>query len=401
MKSTHCNKNSAPSFPRAAAAYVHVPFCRRKCRYCDFYSVPVRRRQGRQYVEALAVELGRYAGALARPADSIFVGGGTPTALPAESLAALLALLRPYVGPRTEVTVEANPGTADEAAMAALVEGGVNRVSLGVQSFRASELRLLGRIPPPGQGRRAVRQLRRAGLANISVDLIYGIPGQTLQSWQRSLAEAIDLGVEHLSCYCLTFEPGTGLWADRAARLVREMDELLQRLCYETAIRTADQAGFEQYEISNFARPGRRCRHNVTYWLNGSYIGLGPAAAGYLGGRRWTNRPDVEAWRAALLAGRAAPARAETLIGAARMAETLMLGLRMTGGVSRRAFARRFGQDPVEAFPQSISRHKGLGSLLVSARRIRLSPRYYFTSNAVLADIVAEGTSGRRHRVRR
>lgn len=394
MESKPRNKNSVPRAGQAAALYVHVPFCRRKCSYCDFYSLPMGAGQGGGYLEALACELRRYEGTLVRPCGSIFVGGGTPTVLPTNVLARLLALLKPFAGPGTEFTVEANPGTVAPATAQTLAAGGVNRVSLGVQSFVPEELAVLGRIHSPAQAARAVALLRAAGISNLSVDLIYGTPGQTLESWGRSLERALGLGAEHLSCYCLTLERSTPLWRRCRAGQVCEMDEDLQRDCYEAAIARAARAGLRQYELSNFARPHRRCEHNLTYWRNESYVGVGPGAAGYVGGRRWVNRADLEAWSRAVLAGGRAPARGERLAGRALMAETLMLALRLTAGLDRRRFRALFGLDVAEAFPRSLARHGAIGSLVVSPRRVRLARECYFTSNAVLADIVAEGAQG-------
>ena len=392
MESRPRNKKTGSICPPAAALYVHVPFCRRKCAYCDFYSVAIAPGQGAAYLGALATDLQRHDHALARPCRSLFLGGGTPTVLAPRALRGLLDLLKPYAGPRTEFTVEANPGTLEAATVAAQVEGGVNRVSLGVQSFVPGELAVLGRIHSRAQARRAFRLLRHAGVGNLSIDLIYGTPGQTLASWRRSVGEAIDLGADHLSCYALTLERSTPLWRQCRTGRLAEMDESLQRDCYEAAIDQAAHAGLKQYELSNFARPHRSCRHNLTYWRNEPYVGVGPGAAGYLGGRRWTTRADLAAWARALLAGHAPPARGERLSGRAVMAETAMLTLRLTEGLDRRRFRRRFGQDVGEAFPRSIARHEAIGSLVVTERRVRLARAYYFTSNAVLADIVAEGS---------
>ncbi|MCY2927379.1 MAG: coproporphyrinogen-III oxidase family protein, partial [Planctomycetota bacterium] len=272
----------------------------------------------------------------------------------------------------------------EPARAGTLADAGVNRVSLGVQSFVPEELAVLGRIHSPAQAVRAFDALRHAGFDNLSIDLIYGTPGQTLESWRRSLTQAIDLGVDHLSCYCLTLERSTPLWRRCRTGGLREMDEGL-------AIDQAQRAGLRQYELSNFARPGRQCRHNLTYWRNEAYVGIGPGAAGYLGGRRWVNRADLQAWATTLLAGRTAPARGERLTGRPLMAETIMLALRLKTGLDRRLFRDRFGSDVAEAFPHSLARHEAIGSLVVSPRRVRLARACYFTSNAVLADFVAEG----------
>jgi oxygen-independent coproporphyrinogen-3 oxidase len=375
----------------AAALYVHVPFCRRKCRYCDFYSLPCEASAEDRYVRAVLGELSGRAGALRTPLDTAYVGGGTPTALEAPLLRRLLEAVRDLAGPRTEFTVEANPGTVDGGRAAVLAECGANRVALGAQSFVPEELLALGRIHTPDDVPAAVASLRSAGIANLGLDLIYGIPGQTLGSWRRSLDSVLSLRPEHLSVYALAFEEGTPLWEDLQRGAVAPMEESLQKECYFAAIEAAEGAGLGHYEISNFARPGRRCEHNLTYWHNRPYLGVGPAAASYTLGVRRTNSPDLPAWAAAIGAGREAPAAREQLPGRMAMAETLMLGLRLVEGIDRRELERRFGADAMDAFPRSLRRHAELGTLVVTEDRLRIPPEALFISDAVLADIIAEG----------
>ena len=230
---------------------------------------------------------------LRKPLASVFVGGGTPTSIGAAGLDELLAIPADWLDSDTEFSVEANPCTVNGRGVEVLVSAGVNRVNLGVQSLRADELKALGRIHSPQQARDAFNMLRQAGLQNLGLDLIYGIPGQSLQSWQASVAEALDLRPQHLSCYALSFEENTPLRQDLQAGRVEEMDEAVQETCWRHAISAAAKAGLEHYEISNFAQPGRQCRHNLTYWHNMPYIGLGPGAASYFGGvRRMKQRPD-------------------------------------------------------------------------------------------------------------
>lgn len=375
---------------KARALYVHVPYCRSKCRYCDFYSLPVAGEDCSRFLTAATTELAKRAGNLQTPLASVFLGGGTPTVLGPELLAATLSMLMPLAGSDTEFTVEANPESLTPEVAAVLTSGGVNRVSLGAQSFQAGELKLLGRPHGPRQITGAVEHLRKRGIENISLDLIYGIPAQTLESWRDSLRQALDLHPEHLSCYALSFDAGTPLAADLEAGRICEMDEEVQRDCYLDAIATLRQAGLEHYEISNFARPFRRCRHNMTYWRNEPYVGIGPGAASFLGSVRWMNRPDVVAYVHALEAGQEPPAEAESLTGRHAMAETLMLGLRLIEGVQRQAFRERFGQDPVEAFPHSFRRYRDLGMLEITEASVHLTEGALFLSNSVLADILAE-----------
>ncbi len=220
--------------------------------------------------------------------------------------------------------------------------------------------------------------------------MIYGIPGQTLESWKDDVRQAIDLGIDHLSCYALSFESGTPLGGELARGAVSEMPEADQEACYRAAIELAAAAGLEHYEISNFARPGSRCRHNLTYWRNETYLGLGPAAASYIGGSRRTNRPDLGAYIEALEQHRPPPADAESLPIGGRMAETAMLGMRLIEGLDRAAFAHRFAVDVLDAFPHTTRRYADQGAIAVSPSHVRLAERALFACDTILANIVAE-----------
>ncbi|MCK4602267.1 MAG: radical SAM family heme chaperone HemW, partial [Phycisphaerae bacterium] len=369
-----CKENcSQLSLPPPRAVYLHVPFCRAKCRYCDFYSLEFRDDLAKAFVPAVKAELQTHLDCLELPLTSVFVGGGTPTALGGKLLGILLSAVAPLTNPQTEFTVEVNPATVDEAVADALVSAGVNRVNLGVQSFQPAELRLLGRIHTPSQADSTIELLQAAGITNLGMDLIYGIPGQSLSSWRNSLVRALEHPLQHLSCYALSFEKATPLAADLAAGDIAEMDEVLQETCYLAAIEAARRAGLEHYEISNFARPGCQCRHNLLYWRNESYLGIGPAATSYVNGFRRTNLPDAAAYCRALSSGDLPEATSEHLTGRKAMAETLMLNLRLTQGVDRKAFKRRFGQGPIAAFPDSTSRYIEQAALLVSPSHIRLA----------------------------
>ncbi len=391
MSTVACKQERDEFFAaRPRALYVHVPFCRRRCRYCDFYSLVFDPRLGKRFVRSVLAELAANVNLLGRPVESIYIGGGTPTALGQDLLAELLAGLAGLADKDTEFTVEANPATIDGPVAALLVQSGVNRVSLGAQSLVAAELAVLGRLHGPEEVGQAVAELRNAGIENLSVDLIYGIPSQTAESWRYSLDQTLSLAPEHLSCYSLSFEEGTPLGDDLAAGRVCEMDEELQRSCYYEAIDRTAQAGLQQYEISNFARPGRASRHNLTYWQNRPYLGIGPGAAGYIDGVRRTNVADLDAYVSACEAGESPPARRECLTGRHQMAEALMLGLRLTGGLDRPRFACRYGQDPLAAFPRTFARYEAVGAVKVDESIIRISREALFVSDAILADIISE-----------
>lgn len=370
--------------------YVHVPFCRAKCRYCSFYSRPARADQVDAYVHAAVAELDARKHVLTAPLSSVFIGGGTPTVLGRRALDDLLAPIAALIDGQTEFSVEANPESVSLPLVRTLAQAGVNRVTVGVQSFQKGLLELLGRPHGPDQAVRAVQIVRQGGITNIGIDLIYGIPGQSPASWAETLARALQLGVQHLSCYALSFEEGTALHAAAGRGDVSPMDEDLERALYEQAIERTRQAGLEHYEISSFARSGWSCRHNITYWRNLPYLGIGPAAASYIGGVRSTTTPDLEAYLAPPTDGLRSHETCERLTGRDEMAETVMLALRMTQGLDRKAFTTRFGCQATAAFPETISRYRRQGALLVTPTHIRLARSAYFVSDTILADIVAE-----------
>ena len=272
--------------------YVHVPFCARKCAYCAFFSRPAEPAAVAAWLAGVERELGGLPDGFAP--ESVFFGGGTPTALGENDLGRLLELVRARVdlSKVAEWTCEANPGTLTAAKLARLADGGVNRLSLGAQSFDAATLQRLGRIHAAAETRASVAQARAAGFANLGLDVIYGVPGTPFAAFQADLEEALALEPEHVSCYCLELEEGTPLAREAAAGRL-EISEDGQRAQFEWGRRRLAAAGFGHYEISNFARPGRECRHNGLYWSGGEYIGVGPAAHSHWRGARWGNTPEL------------------------------------------------------------------------------------------------------------
>lgn len=374
--------------PPIPALYVHVPFCHTICGYCDFYSVVLDKRAVTPLVDALLTELeaARH-GTPFRP-RTIFVGGGTPTTLPAGELRRLLTALRRDAEPDLEFTVEANPATVAAEVAAVLAEAGVTRVSIGAQSFDPGELRVLERIHLPAQVAGTVDVVRKAGIPQVSLDLIFAVPGQSLESWKRNLRMAIDLGPDHLSCYGLTYEKGTPLFEQLAAGSVHRLDAELEAEMYEWTIDELDRCGYRQYEISNFARPGRECRHNLVYWRNEPYVGVGPSAAGFVDGVRYRNVPDTAAYVRAIASGASPRIEAErrTLQDQAR--ETIMLSLRLRAGVDRRSFASRFGLDPAEMFEEPLRKHCELGLLEATEDAVRLTRAGLLVADSVIADFL-------------
>jgi len=301
--------------------YVHVPFCVTKCRYCGFFSeclggipheetgdwsqetVGREEAKGRvgAVIDAMMREMEGYE--LSR-VDTVYVGGGSPSAILEGELARLLEYLQKGVRPREEkgsdplweFTVEVNPGQVALERLRRMRGLGVNRLSMGAQSFDDGELAFLGRRHKASDVKRCVKEAREAGFENVSVDLIFAIPGQGMDSWKRTLDEAVRLGLEHISAYALTYEEGTPLHAAREKGAVVPVDEELDRAMYEMAIDTLKAAGYEHYEISSFARPGFECRHNLKYWANDEYVGIGPSAASWYGGVRWTNIASIDGY---------------------------------------------------------------------------------------------------------
>lgn len=376
--------------PPVRAVYLHVPFCRSKCRYCDFYSCVFDAESARRFVTAAAAELEARRSVLTMPLESVFIGGGTPTVLQVELLGELLDMLRPLTNGQTEFSLEANPGTLDKRLTEMIAAAGVNRVSLGVQSFDTAELELLGRIHTGDEARQAVELLRVSGIANVSLDLIYGIPGQSTDSWNRSLASGLELPITHLSCYALSYAQGTPLHGDLAAGRLQPVSDELQRDCYYAAIDTAEAAELSQYEISNFAREGFQCRHNLTYWRNLPYLGIGPGAASYVDGVRATTLPLLHDYVDKVLSGDEPSQDSEKLTPKAALAETLMLGLRLIDGIDTAALRQRFGLDVVKTFSRTLARHTELGTVVVTDKKIFIPRHALFTADSLLADLIAE-----------
>lgn len=336
-----------------AGVYVHIPFCRSKCAYCDFASYPRQEALMAPYCQRLLAELAARRGALTGPVGSVYFGGGTPTALPADLLCATVAAVlgQLNLASNAEITLEANPGTVEADTLARLRDIGVNRLSLGLQSTDDALLARLGRIHRYGDFLRAYEAARRAGFANISVDLMFALPGQTLAGLADSLRSVAALGPEHISCYCLRVEAGTP-FADQLSAGTLDLpgeDEAADMLALVR--RTLAGASYDPYEISNFCRPGYASRHNLTYWRGDDYLGVGCAAASFLAGARCANTPDL----AAYLAAADPTISVERPEGREAMFEFVMLGMRLKAGLDMAAFSRRFGMTPQLAYPEQIA----------------------------------------------
>ncbi len=334
--------------PPELGLYVHLPFCPARCPYCDFYSEQFRAGRYRRLMPALRRHLARVApGAGGRRLASVYLGGGTPSMLPARELAGLLSAVRDSIGllPGAEVTLEANPGTLSPAKLSRLAAAGVNRLSLGVQSLDRETLCLLGRRQPAGAAARALAWSREAGMTSVSLDLIYGLPGQDRTAARKDLEAALALAPDHLSLYELTLAPGTEFGRRyQKGRLPLPNDDTLAAMERDARGLLA-AAGYRRYEVSNFARPGHHCRHNLSTWRGGDYLALGPGAHGHLAGLRFAWVADAAEYARALAAGREPYALRERLSGRDRARELLMLGLRTTEGADLARAAALWGAD--------------------------------------------------------
>ena len=360
--------------------YVHLPFCRQKCFYCDFPSYAGQEGRMAVYVEALLGELAREGAPLRAawgPPRTVYLGGGTPTALPPALMERLLAGLREFLAAAPdalEFTCECNPGTVDAAYLSLLRAGGVNRLSLGVQTFDDALLRRIGRIHTAAQARAAERQARAAGFRNLSLDLMYGLPGQTLAGLEMSVQQALALAPQHISIYGLQVEEGTAFArAQAAGRLALPSDEESEAM-YDYMTTAFPVAGYARYEISNFARPGFESRHNLGYWQDVPYLGIGAAAHSYLDGQRYENPRGIEEYLAALRESGRARREEEPLTRATSMEEFAFLALRTARGIDRARFAARFGCELASVYADAIARMRARGFLEEDAQGVRLTP---------------------------
>lgn len=403
---------------KSLGLYIHIPFCKSKCVYCDFYSLPEAawdahdgRRPFRKGGPAAAQD--RYVRALCRHlsesacnglmdgylVDSVYFGGGTPSFLGEKRLEHIMKAVRKSyrLSEGAEVTMEANPDSLGSwRAVRALRKAGFNRISLGVQSADDGELRALGRPHTMQQAAEAVEAVRRAGVDNLSLDLIYGLPGQTMDGWRQTLERAAALEPEHLSCYGLKVEEGTPLWDMRET--VELPDDDLQADMYLWTVERLGQLGYAQYEISNFARPGRESRHNLKYWTLAEYAGFGPGAHSDLGGVRYAFVRDLEAYCRGLEEGGEILAEREPVAPWDRDLEYLMLGLRTARGISREEFERRFRLDfgLMEAVLQKC-REAGYAAL--EEDRWRLTPEGFLVSNQIIGQVLDALSEVKRNKI--
>lgn len=369
--------------------YVHVPFCARRCNYCDFNTYEGLDALHEPYVEALVREVQRWPGA-ARRATSLFFGGGTPTMLEPAQLGRVLVAVQARFGLAgdAEVTVEVNPETVTEATFGALLDAGFNRFSIGVQSLAPQVLERLGRTHSASGALEALAAARRAGAEDLSADLIYGSPWESEEDWTRTVEGIIDAGVDHVSAYALTIEEHTPLHTLIATGRAPDVDPDVQASRHQVAGELLVSAGYERYEVSNWARPARASRHNVLYWSAGDYLGFGAGAHAHLAGRRWWSQRLPRDFIAAVRDGRSTEAGSETLSAEQRGPEALMLGLRLVSGIDTDAFPDRFGGACLEERAGIVSDLVAAGLLEADGGRLRIPESQTMVANDIICRLL-------------
>ena len=379
-----------------AGLYIHVPFCLRKCPYCDFYSTTGLSLR-HNFVRALLLEM-KMTRNHGLHFDTLYIGGGTPSLLSVRAVDQILETAHMAFGilDGAEITLEANPGTVDLRRLTGYRLSGINRINIGVQSFQEENLRFLGRIHSQQDARRAIRESGKSGIENIGLDLIYGIPGQSKKSWIDDLKQAVAFEPNHLSCYMLTFEPGTPLEKDRQMGRVSPADESHTAELFETTVAFLENAGYAQYEISNFARSFsnrskiNRSRHNQKYWSLIPYIGLGPSAHSFLEPVRWWNHRSVRKYIDELSEGRLPIDEKEQLKDSQRIIEAIYLGLRKTEGIDVKNFDTKFGVRFHDLFGTTVSDLTERGLMEADQYRCALSRKGMLLLDSIAAAFVCQ-----------
>lgn len=365
--------------------YVHIPFCRRKCVYCDFYSLPLKDWNTERFVQTLVQEINVKAACYPLKATTLYIGGGTPTVLNCDQLCQIIEHVRKQFGllPSAEITIEANPGTITKNMAKALHQAGVNRISLGVQAMQDHILKQLGRIHSREDVLRSIDDLQSIGIKNINTDLMCGLPNQSLGDLQTSIQAMCDTGVTHISLYPLQLEQDTLLYQQvKQGQVILPEDDLTLQMM-QLATEELLKQGFAHYEIANYAQPGFESKHNLTYWHNETYLGLGPAAASYYQQRRWLNVPDINSYLTSLGKPKTALDEA-SLREEIAMAETVFLGLRLLQeGLCRQRFWQRFGKTLDEVYQLQLLELKSKGWIEDDGQCIRLTAESLPIANQV------------------
>lgn len=369
--------------------YLHVPFCIRKCEYCDFLSGPADKKSRRTYLDAMLRELAAMGPRTEEyEVTSVYIGGGTPSLLSGEWMEELMEGVRRGYCLRkdAEISMEANPGTLTEANLAGYRRAGINRLSLGCQSADDTELRVLGRIHTWAQFRESFQMARESGFDNLNVDLMSGLPGQSLASWEQSLEKAAGMRPEHISAYSLIIEEGTPF----AQKHLELPDEEEERQMYERTAEVLKAYGYHQYEISNYAGEGKECRHNLGYWTRREYLGFGVGSASLFQNQRFANLKSRKAYVESAGNPESIRQNRETLTVQDQMEETMILGLRLIRGVSRSAFQNCFGVSVEEIYGPVLEKYERMGFLTIEGDRIALTRAGISVSNPIMADFLLD-----------
>lgn len=385
--------NHAVKHSGTATLYLHVPFCLSKCGYCSFNSYPSAGRDLQNYLEALlceAASMARHPWVQGRIFSSLYVGGGTPTIYEDGELVSLVEhCLKLFKFTDTpEISVEANPNTLTAQKIRALKEVGVNRLSIGMQSFSDAILKGIGRTHSAVEGVQAVEMARAGGFKNLSLDLIYGLPGQDLQIWRETLSVAMDLRPDHFSFYELMVEEGTRIASDIDKGLLNLPDEEVVLSMQEEAEKTLEKHSYRRYEISNYAKPGHECRHNIHYWENGSYLGLGAGAVSSLSDVRFSNINNPDTYSDTVMNNGLSYKNAECLSREAHFRETVIMGLRMMKGISLKAIQDRFGISVVEYYGDVLDKLLGKNLVVIDNGSLQLTKQGLPVANQVLSELV-------------
>ncbi len=372
--------------------YIHIPFCLHKCDYCDFYSLPiVDPIILENYTCSLIKELERRASLINSPLVSIFLGGGTPSLLLPQQVERIVdSVFENYkTSSELEISMEANPATVNLQDLKGLRAAGINRLSVGVQSFADIELKTLGRMHGGHEAESMLRDVVKAGFTNFNIDLIYGLPGQTLSSWQENLSLAMNFNPQHISTYLLQLDESTPMARKVKAGTINLLDDELESQLYYTTLDFLAEQGYYHYEISNFARTGYECRHNLLYWQAQEYLGIGSGAVSFINRQRFLNQANVNHYIEAILADHPAQTEIlETMTPRQLTADAIILGLRLTGGIKREDFRDRFGIDIMEEYRDVINTCQIQGLLEIENDHIYLAPRAYFLSNQVFSQFM-------------
>jgi len=366
------------------ALYIHVPFCLQKCSYCSFVSYTGRLQDAERYIQTVINEISKRAGR--RKVKSIYFGGGTPSLIPAGLLERLMENLKDYYsqGDAIEVSLEVNPGTVNEEYLKAIKSYGINRLSIGVQSLDNKELGRLGRLHDASAAVKVMKSARSAGFDNINIDLIYGIPGQSLRSWRRTLEGVVSMEPEHLSLYGLSLEPGTAMLSQIESGKLPQTDPDLSADQYEMAEKMLEKQGYRHYEISNWAKPGYECRHNLAYWRHEEYIGAGASACSYLNNHRFTNCADLDKYMAGFESGAFVEKESDEVIDRElASAEAAILALRLDSGINIENHNRDYNTNLLAVYNTQIKELAGFGLLENNGVNIKLTNRGRLLGNEV------------------